>query len=62
MALKEFLTVSELASFLSISPKTVYLWVNKKSIPCYRFGSSIRFEGKEIKKWIESNKKEGDTF
>ncbi len=38
------LTVREAASFLGVSPQTVYLWVERKQIPHLRvMGRNIRF-------------------
>jgi len=52
----QFLTALDLADILSCSNKTIYARVKKGEIPYYKFGSSIRFDKKEIEKWIPEHK------
>ena len=37
---------------------TLYLWVEKGTIPHYRVGRLIRFKSEEIDAWLEEFKKE----
>jgi len=53
--LENFLTVEEVASSLSVSPKTVYSWVGQGKIPHIRVaGKTIRFRENEIERWLKS--------
>ena len=56
--MKEFLTIAELAEYLSIKPSTIYSMVENKEIPFFRFGRLIRFRREEIDTWIENHREE----
>ncbi len=49
----ELLTISELASYLSIKVKTLYAKVEAGEIPHYRIGRLVRFRLDEIDAWLE---------
>ncbi len=38
------LTVDELATFLKVSPHTIYYWVGRKELPTIRMGKHLRFD------------------
>ena len=57
MHVESFYTAADLAKLLSVSDKTIYAWVKKKLIPYYQFGKSIRFNRKDVDKWLESHRK-----
>ncbi len=47
------LTVSEIADYLQVKPKTVYTWVSKGIIPCIRKGKHlVRFRREKVDKWL----------
>ena len=48
------LTTSQLATMLSISESRIYHIIS--DIPHYKFGSSIRFDKREIADWIQSKR------
>jgi excisionase family DNA binding protein len=52
----KLIDVKQLAIFLGISPKTIYGWVHREKIPCYKLEGSLRFNLDEIQKWIKSKK------
>jgi len=53
------LTVKEAASFLGVSPQTVYLWVERKQIPHLRvMGRNIRFLKSDLETFRASFKQE----
>ena len=52
---KNILTIKEIAEILSMSPSGVYQWVAAKKIPYIKVGSIIRFDRREIDKWLENN-------
>lgn len=55
---RKLLTVNELASFLSVSPKTIYGWHYRGLIPAEKVGPwLIRFDAEKVMRWI-SNRKE----
>ncbi|HAM51470.1 MAG TPA: hypothetical protein DCP92_12565 [Nitrospiraceae bacterium] len=56
-ARESLLTVTDVSQIVKASRKTIYLWCDRKSIPHYRPGGSIRFDPKEIAAcWLESSK------
>jgi len=54
---ERFLTVFDVASFLSIKPSTVYQWVRLEEIPHYRLGRIVRFRRKDLESWVENFRK-----
>jgi excisionase family DNA binding protein len=54
---KGLLTVKEVASYLRVSPCTVYRLVEMDEIPCIRLqGRYIRFKQQDIDAWVEARK------
>lgn len=53
-AFNRLMTVEELASILTISPKTIYTRVSNGSMPHIRIAGSIRFDGEQMAEWIEA--------
>ena len=49
---KALVTPAELASLLAVSNKTLYAWVAAGKIPALQLGSSIRFCGPTMAKWL----------
>jgi excisionase family DNA binding protein len=46
--------VTEAASFLNISPGTLFHWVSQRKLPCIRFGSRcLRFDPEQTKQWAK---------
>jgi len=50
------LTVTEVAHWLQLRPKTIYAWAASRRIPCVRIGNRIRFRRYEVLRWIEARK------
>lgn len=50
------LTVPEVADLLRLKPKTVYEWVGKGRLPCFRLGGRIRFSRSEVLRWLAAQK------
>jgi excisionase family DNA binding protein len=53
---KQFLSVSELSTFLNISKITVYRLVETRKIVFYKIGGSIRFNKKDVLDYLEASK------
>jgi excisionase family DNA binding protein len=47
------LTLSEAALILRRSPKTVYTWTSKKTIPHLKIGGRVLFDEQELEAWME---------
>lgn len=50
--MEKLLTVEELAEWLNVDVRLVYLWCQKNFIPHYRVGRGLRFSESEIKEWL----------
>lgn len=42
------MNINQVAALLSVSPKTVYYWVNRNEIPFTRVGRHLRFNADEV--------------
>jgi excisionase family DNA binding protein len=49
---KKLLTIVEVAAYLNIKQKTLYLKVESGEIPHYRIGRLIRFRLEEVDTWL----------
>jgi len=54
--LPNLLTPDDLARFLSISKTGVYRLVEKRRIPFFRVGGSLRFEKKDVLSYLQGNR------
>jgi len=48
------MTIDELAAYLQISKKTVWIHYSKGDMPFLKLGGKVRFLKSSIDKWIES--------
>jgi excisionase family DNA binding protein len=51
--LKEFLTIDDVSEYLGMRKSTLYLKVERREIPFYRFGRLIRFKKADIDQWAD---------
>ena len=58
----KLLTPEDIASLLSISPRTVYDYAQKGKIPAIKMLGQWRFKESDIVDWIESMKLESDQL
>ncbi len=49
---KPLLTVNELCRLLGMSPRWIHERTRRREIPCYRFGTALRFDLDEIRQWM----------
>lgn len=49
---ERLLTARELASILSISPKTLYSYAERNMIPHFKIEANIRFRGRDVAEWL----------
>ena len=45
-------TVEDLCRFLNVSKRWVHERTRQHEIPCYRLGTALRFDPKEIESWV----------
>lgn len=50
----KFLTVKETAFKLNMSKNSIYRLADHGQIPCYRIGSSLRFDENDVNKFINN--------
>ena len=50
------LTAKQVSKFTGISDKTIYELAARNAIPCYRVGSMVRFDPKDVAAWWRGKK------
>jgi len=53
---KRLLNISEAAEYLGVKKNTLYSWVNQRKIPYVKIGRLVKFDLRDIDKWIEKSK------
>ena len=49
-------TIEEVATYLAMSPQTLYGWrCRKYGPPSYRLGNQIRYRPEEVRDWVNQN-------
>ena len=54
--MEQLLTIQQVAGYLKISSRTVRRLVERRAMPCVRFGRVLRFREQDIARWIEARK------
>jgi excisionase family DNA binding protein len=47
-----FLTISEVAEFVSVSERTVHRWIKQRALPVHRFGSVVRISNHDLSEFL----------
>lgn len=55
---REICDIKILAKYLDVSIPFIRKLVRAKSIPCFRIGNRLKFDLREIDKWIELHREE----
>lgn len=53
---RQLMTLPEIATYLGMAERTIYVWVQQKKIPAFKLGASWRFRRSEIDAWLESQR------
>lgn len=53
---RRLLSIGQLSQQLGISVKTLYGWVCLRQIPYLKMGRLVKFDARDIEKWIETKK------
>ena len=56
---QRYLSVSETATYLGLSPKTVYAWAEKGAIPAYKVGRVWRFDKTDLDDFVRGQGRDG---
>ncbi len=51
----QLLTIEQVAEFLGVSPRTVRRLM-RRGLPSVRFGRLVRFEQRDLLRWVEARK------
>ena len=54
--LQPLLTLPEVAALLRVHEKTVCLWARQRSLTCIRLGGRLRFDQRDVLRWIAARK------
>lgn len=57
--MENLLTVGQIANKLGVKCPTIYQWAHMGFIPYVRMGKCLRFDEKEVEKWLEKRKTRG---
>lgn len=62
--MNNLLTIDDAAQMLAIRPWTLRSWVSQRKIPYVKIGRLVRFDSKELEKFVDQNKVEpvGNTM
>lgn len=52
IASNRLITVRDLARLIGMSERWIHERTRRHEMPCYRFGTALRFDLKEIRAWI----------
>ncbi len=55
---EQLLTLKDVAAYLQVAERTVYLWAQAGSIPSFKLGNVWRFKQSDLEKWIETSREE----
>jgi excisionase family DNA binding protein len=53
---ERWLSVDEIADHIGIKKDTVYKWVRKRNMPFHKVGKLLKFQIKEVDKWVRTGK------
>ena len=56
-----WLSVEEIAEHLGIKKYTVYKWVKTRQMPFHKVGRLLKFQLKEIDRWVREGKAAGSN-
>jgi excisionase family DNA binding protein len=56
---QRYLSVSETATYLGLSPKTIYAWAEKGAIPAYKVGRVWRFDKTDVDDFVRGQGRDG---
>lgn len=53
LPVNDILTLEEVASYLRLTPQTIYKWAQEKRIPAAKLGKEWRFRKTIIDRWLD---------
>ena len=61
MAIERLLTVTDVAAWLQVKPRTIYQWVHEGYIPMTKLGALVRFDQATLNAWLRKRELSGRT-
>lgn len=58
MSRRPLIGAKETAEFLNINLETLYDWVQRRRIPYYKIGRSVKFDPQDLDRWVEERRVE----
>ena len=52
----EMMTLPEVAQYLGLAQRTIYLWAQQGKLPAFKLGSAWRFRRSEVDGWLETQR------
>ena len=52
----ELMSLPEVASYLGMAERTIYMWAQNGKLPAFKLGASWRFRKSEIDAWLETQR------
>ncbi len=52
----ELMTLPEVAQYLGLAERTIYLWAQQGRLPAFKLGSAWRFRRSEVDGWLETQR------
>lgn len=49
----ELLTVAEACRFLKVAPRTLYRYIQDRSLPAFKLGKEWRFAESDVREWLQ---------
>jgi excisionase family DNA binding protein len=53
---ERWVSIDEIAEHLGIKKDTIYKWVARKKMPAHKVGRLLKFQIKEVDRWIRTGK------
>ncbi len=53
---RKLMTTGELAAYLRLSKTSVYRFIDKRIVPCYKVGWKILFDKKDVDEYLNQNR------
>jgi len=53
---EKWLSIDEISEHLGVKKDTIYKWVAKKKMPAHKVGRLLKFQIKEVDKWVRTGK------
>jgi len=53
---ERWVSIDEISEHLGVKKDTIYKWVAKKKMPAHKVGRLLKFQIKEVDKWIREGK------